>query len=838
MSTTIANQLIDLNINLNEIYNQTAEQTKLIGDLYDTIESLSTPVAQPTPVLLVDTSTGQVTSTLTQSQSGYVAAGTKIASLNLKDLANTGLIPSNIIAGATIFGVEGTASSGIDTSDATARPEYIRSGSTAYVNGQKITGTAEVDTSFFRLGGLDPDSASEIDFYLSLDPNKTYLLEGGFNPAVRVPLEVFGDATAANVRKNKTFTSSSGYSVTGTMPDVAHVKPSISINAANGIVTASHTTVAGYTDAGTTSNTLQLSVQGATTITPSALEQTAVAAGFYTKGAVKVAGDIDLQAANIRNGVSIFNVTGTYTSDATADATHILRDKIAYSKGSKITGTMANNGSWSCTGINAGAEYTIPAGYHTGRGKVIANSLSGQTQATATAANIAEGKTAWVNGTKITGTMTDHGAVAMALALGGTYKIPAGYHNGSGKVTTQSLSSQTPGTAAASHIISGKTAWVNGSKITGTLKDYHDKYIEMDSVHYDGDINFTKTIEEGMAIEEGGMLKAYLAGDAFGDAAVANVLSGKTFTSTNGLKLTGTMTNQGAKTASLNTSTTSYTIPAGYHNGKGKVSISTEQKTVTPSASLQTIKPSSGKVLSQVNVKTDINLKAANIKSGVTIFGVTGTYSAGGSANITDLTNTTWIFHYDLDNYWQYGSVGFPWNLNFTSNNTNYTQIRYEDNSDDSNDRREMYYNNTYAYMFDTGLHNWWTDEQRTIHITGGTDVKNANVIANLQKLATLVDNGNIEALGALCDWDIMTNESSHPVITIYNRHPTYYLKCTLYNDNDTPAIYDDGNGDVIEDGEIIVSPDDWATFIIEEAFVDGYNSQVYIRDVRWTKNV
>lgn len=103
--------------------------------MYDTIESLSTPVAQPTPVLLVDGSTGQVTSTLTQSQSGYVAAGTKIASLNLKDLANTGLIPSNIVAGATIFGVEGTASSGIDTSDATAKAEHIRAGSTAYVKG-------------------------------------------------------------------------------------------------------------------------------------------------------------------------------------------------------------------------------------------------------------------------------------------------------------------------------------------------------------------------------------------------------------------------------------------------------------------------------------------------------------------------------------------------------------------------------------------------------------------------------------------------------------------------------------------------------------------------------
>ena len=41
--------------------------------------------------------------------------------------------------------------------------------------------------------------------------------------------------------------------------------------------------------------------------------------------------------------------------------------------------------------------------------------------------------------------------------------------NTSGKVTANSLSSQTSGTATASHILTGKTAWVNGVKITGTI---------------------------------------------------------------------------------------------------------------------------------------------------------------------------------------------------------------------------------------------------------------------------------------------------------------------------------------------------------------------------------
>ena len=71
--------------------------------------------------------------------------------------------------------------------------------------------------------------------------------------------------------------------------------------------------------------------------------------------------------------------------------------------------------------------------------------------------------------TKRTGSMTNQGAKTATLNCGGSYTIPAGYHNGSGKVTANSLASQTSATAGAGDIISGKTAYVNGSKVTGTL---------------------------------------------------------------------------------------------------------------------------------------------------------------------------------------------------------------------------------------------------------------------------------------------------------------------------------------------------------------------------------
>ena len=65
--------------------------------------------------------------------------------------------------------------------------------------------------------------------------------------------------------------------------------------------------------------------------------------------------------------------------------------------------------------------------------------------ATATAGDILSGKTAYVNGKKITGSIVNRGAVSQKITAGGSYTIPAGYHNGSGKVDiTHIIKSWTP----------------------------------------------------------------------------------------------------------------------------------------------------------------------------------------------------------------------------------------------------------------------------------------------------------------------------------------------------------------------------------------------------------
>ena len=86
-------------------------------------------------------------------------------------------------------------------------------------------------------------------------------------------------------------------------------------------------------------------------------------------------------------------------------------------------------------------------------------------------------------------------------------------------------------------------------------------------------------------------------------ASASEVLSGQTFYGASGTKQTGTMANQGGVSGTIDDISTPYTIGAGYHDGSGTVSIdSAEALKIIPS----------------------------NIKDGVQILGVTGTYTGEG----------------------------------------------------------------------------------------------------------------------------------------------------------------------------------------------------------------
>ena len=95
-------------------------------------------------------------------------------------------------------------------------------------------------------------------------------------------------------------------------------------------------------------------------------------------------------------------------------------------------------------------------------------------------------------------------------------------------------------------------------------------------------------------------------------ATASEILYGQT-AYVNKNKITGEMVNNGAVTGTITTKAGAYTIPIGYHDGSGTVSISSTEQ---------------GKIV------------AGNIKNGVTILGVEGTYS-GATINVESNKNVT-----------------------------------------------------------------------------------------------------------------------------------------------------------------------------------------------------
>lgn len=86
-------------------------------------------------------------------------------------------------------------------------------------------------------------------------------------------------------------------------------------------------------------------------------------------------------------GECTFDVDST---DATAAVAEILSGKTAYARGSKLTGTMKNNGAVKGVISTVNGEYTVPQGYHDGAGKV---KIDETEQAKIIASNIREGIT-------------------------------------------------------------------------------------------------------------------------------------------------------------------------------------------------------------------------------------------------------------------------------------------------------------------------------------------------------------------------------------------------------------------------------------------------------------
>ena len=216
--------------------------------------------------------------------------------------------------------------------------------------------------------------------------------------------------------------------------------------------------------------------------------------------------------------------------------------------------------------------------------------------------------------------IVNRGAVQATVQEGDTYTIPVGYHNGSGTVTGVS---------------GGGNYTLQSKEITPTKSQ---QSVTPDNGYY------------GLsAVTVNAIPEAYQNVSSV-TATAGDVLSPKIIVDSTGTAITGSMPNNGAVSRTLDATTNnqSYTVPAGYHNGSGTVSITLESKSATPTKSSQSITPTTGKVLGSVTVNaipaayqdvTPVTATAADVRYGKVFVNssgtaVTGTLSVVGTARL------------------------------------------------------------------------------------------------------------------------------------------------------------------------------------------------------------
>ena len=349
-----------------------------------------------------------------------------------------------------------------DQTSGTATTTDILEGSTAWVNGVQIT-------------GVIPVNAQNSPTLLA---GESYTVPYGYHDGTSIVYaEDLASQTVGSAGTNQILNTYSawvnGEKLIGTMPNIGSESQSLNCGETHIISAGYHdgtgVIVANSLESQTVANAVAGEILNTKTAWVNGEKVTGTMPNIGSVSATLDAGDSYTIPAGYHDGTGVIDATGMGDqTPGTATAERILDTYTAWVNGSQITGTMPNIGSES-EALNCGSTHTISKGYHDGTGVIRAASLASQTSATATAADILDTKTAWVSGVKLTGSMTNNGAITQTINAGATYTIPAGYHNGNGVITGASLDGQTPGSATASDMIEGTTAWVNGTQITGTI---------------------------------------------------------------------------------------------------------------------------------------------------------------------------------------------------------------------------------------------------------------------------------------------------------------------------------------------------------------------------------
>lgn len=411
-----------------------------------------------------------------------------------------------------------------NTYDATATPEDIAKGMTAYANGDKITGalqkidsaTAEVETISYSNGEV---------VVKGIISNDKKICNPGSTMKISTPASTFGDAIASDVSENKTFTSASGLKVSGSLvkaKQLGGVASSVSRHSISGAIMVKGNPSGRHivdTDTVLTLNAPK------TEFGTAKAEDVAKGKTFTSESGLKIEGTHECEG-------------GIDTSDATATSDDMATGKTAYVNGVKVTGRLpeskgltvlggettfyvdsANNDGVAVAGVQ-NSDTIIRAGTSV---KVVASyDKFGDAQAS----DVAKGKKfTSVAGLTVTGTLECEGGIDTSDA-----------------------------TATGADLAEGKTAYVNGEKISGTIKEVGAgcaiaagaaafSYVENADnglIYANCEYNPAGNPGRDRIIRTGALVSIPVSASKFGDATAADVAKGKTFTSAAGLLVEGT----------------------------------------------------------------------------------------------------------------------------------------------------------------------------------------------------------------------------------------------------------------------------------------------------------
>lgn len=163
------------------------------------------------------------------------------------------------------------------------------------------------------------------------------------------------DTSDANITPGDVLDGKIGYGsngkVIGNIPAVTQATPSITLAKESGLITVTSNQPTGHVLGGTKTVTKQLSVKGKATYTPGTRDQKIVG-GYYLTGSQTIKGDPNLVAANIKKGVSIFGVSGSYSGGSSAKVNVTFDSSMERAKIYDSTGKK----------LNANTTYSLPSG--------------------------------------------------------------------------------------------------------------------------------------------------------------------------------------------------------------------------------------------------------------------------------------------------------------------------------------------------------------------------------------------------------------------------------------------------------------------------------------------